>query len=54
MIVLTIIIGIVPIFSAQALGTLIDKIIEGVKENEAKKLLQIFFIEKRKSIKRVY
>lgn len=31
MIFLTIIIGIVPVFSAQALGTLIDKIIEGVK-----------------------
>jgi ATP-binding cassette subfamily B protein len=31
MIFLTIIIGVVPVFSAQALGTLIDKIIEGVK-----------------------
>ena len=30
MVVLTIIIGVVPVFSAQALGTLIDKIIEGV------------------------
>jgi len=33
MIILTIIIGVVPIFSAQALGTLIDKIIEGIEEN---------------------
>jgi len=33
MIFLTIIIGVVPIFSAQALGILIDKIIEGVKVN---------------------
>lgn len=31
MIFLTIVIGIIPVFSAQALGTLIDKIIEGVK-----------------------
>jgi len=30
------------------------EIIEGVKENEAKKLLQHFFVEKRKSIKTVY
>jgi len=34
MIFLTIIIGVVPIFSAQALGTLIDKIIEGVKASD--------------------
>src|SRR3989344_2007548 len=31
MVILTIVVGTVPIFSAQALGTLIDKIIEGVK-----------------------
>ena len=31
MIFLTIVIGVVPVFSAKALGTLIDKIIEGVK-----------------------
>lgn len=34
MIFLTIVIGVVPIFSAQALGTLIDKIIEGVKVSD--------------------
>lgn len=34
MLFLTIIVGVVPIFSAQALGTLIDKIIEGVKSND--------------------
>ena len=31
MVVLTVVIGIIPVFSAKALGTLIDKIIEGVK-----------------------
>lgn len=35
MILLTVVIGIVPVFSAQALGTLIDKIIEGSKVGDA-------------------
>lgn len=34
MVFLTIIIGVVPVFSAQALGTLIDKIIEGAKAQD--------------------
>ena len=34
MVFLTIIIGVVPVFSAQALGALIDKIIEGVKAQD--------------------
>lgn len=35
MILLTVVIGVVPVFSAQALGTLIDKIIEGSKTGNA-------------------
>ena len=34
MVVLTVVIGIIPVFSAKALGTLIDKIIEGVNADD--------------------